>query len=124
MARFGCGTLKDYGLQHIHYSGFIGDLRRDELNSLLVDLKNLIEDLVENMQLFPVRDSCFKGKKEVGKPKKYEYKEKKEGCVSLVSSRNSLNITFMLPSVMVIVLDDELFGKNEKSRWVLGGYLA
>ena len=26
-------TLKDYGLQRIQYSGFMGDLRRDELNS-------------------------------------------------------------------------------------------
>jgi CRISPR/Cas system-associated endoribonuclease Cas2 len=56
----------------------MGDLRRDELNSLLVDLKDLIKDLVENVQLFPMRDSCLKGKREVGKPKKYEFKEKKE----------------------------------------------
>ncbi len=71
-------TLKDYGLQRIQYSGFMGDLRRDELNSLLVDLKNLIKDLVENVQLFPMCDGCLKGKKEVGKPKKYEFKEKKD----------------------------------------------
>lgn len=71
-------TLKDYGLQRIQYSGFMGDLRRDELNSLLVDLKNLINDLVENVQLFPMCNACLKGKKEVGKPKKYEYKEEKD----------------------------------------------
>lgn len=71
-------TLKDYGLQRIQYSGFMGSLRRDELNSLLVDLKNLIKDLVENVQLFPMCDSCFKGRHEVGKPKKYEFKEKKD----------------------------------------------
>ena len=71
-------TLKDYGLQRIQYSGFMGDLRRDELNSLLVDLKNLIKDLVENVQLFPMCDSCLKGKKEVGKQKKYAFKEKKD----------------------------------------------
>lgn len=71
-------TLKDYGLQRIQYSGFMGDLRRDELNSLLVDLKNLIKDLVENVQLFPMCNTCLKGKKEVGKPKKYEYKEEKD----------------------------------------------
>lgn len=51
-------TLKDYGLQRIQYSAFFGSLR-DELNSLLVDLKNLIKDLVENVQLYPVCDSCF-----------------------------------------------------------------
>jgi CRISPR-associated protein Cas2 len=71
-------TLKDYGLQRIQYSGFMGDLRRDELNSLLVDLKNLIKELIENVQLFPMCDSCLKGKKEVGKPKKHEFKEEKD----------------------------------------------
>ena len=70
--------LKDYGLQRIQYSAFIGDLRRAELNSLLVDLKNLIKDLTENVQLYPLCDTCFKGRKEVGKPKKYEFKEEKE----------------------------------------------
>jgi CRISPR-associated protein Cas2 len=71
-------TLKDYGLQRIQYSAFIGHLRRNELNSLIVDLKNLIKDLVENVQLYPVCDTCFKGRIEVGKPKKYELKEDKE----------------------------------------------
>jgi CRISPR-associated protein Cas2 len=74
-------TLKDYGLQRIQYSGFMGDLRRDELNSLLVDLRNLIKDLVENVQLFPMCDSCLRGKKEVGQPKKYEFKEEKDKFV-------------------------------------------
>jgi len=50
-------TLKDYGLQRIQYSAFIGDLRHDELNSLLVDLKNLIKDLTENVQLYPLCDT-------------------------------------------------------------------
>ena len=71
-------TLKDYGLQRIQYSAFIGGLRRDKLNSLLVDLKNLVKDLIENVQLFPVCDTCFKGRREVGKPKKYELKEAKD----------------------------------------------
>jgi len=70
-------TLKDYGLQRIQYSAFIGYLRRDKLNSLIVDLKNLIKDLVENVQLFPVCDTCFRGKREVGKPKKYRLDEGK-----------------------------------------------
>jgi CRISPR-associated protein Cas2 len=74
-------TLKDYGLQRIQYSGFMGDLRRDKLNSLLVDMKNLIKDLEENVQFFPMCDSCLKGKKMVGKPKKYEYKEGKDKIV-------------------------------------------
>ena len=52
-------TLKDYGLQRIQYSGFMGDLRRDKLNSLVVDFKNLIKDLLENLQLFPMCDICL-----------------------------------------------------------------
>lgn len=71
-------TLKDYGLHRIQYSAFIGQLRRNELNSLIVDLKKLIKDLAENVQLYPLCDTCFKGRKEVGKPKKYELKEGKE----------------------------------------------
>jgi CRISPR-associated protein Cas2 len=70
-------TLKDYGLQRIQYSAFIGSLRRDKLNSLVVDLKKLIKDLVENVQIFPVCDTCFKGRREIGKPKKYRLDEEK-----------------------------------------------
>lgn len=43
-----------------------------------MDLKNLIKDLIENLQLYPVCDTCFKGRREVGKPKKYELKEEKD----------------------------------------------
>lgn len=70
-------TLKDYGLQRIQYSAFIGSLRRDKLNSLIVDLKKLIKDLVENVQIFPVCNTCFKGRREIGKPKKYKLDEEK-----------------------------------------------
>ncbi|MEM3737101.1 MAG: CRISPR-associated endonuclease Cas2 [Candidatus Bathyarchaeia archaeon] len=70
-------TLKDYGLDRIQYSAFIGKLRRDELNSLIVDLKNLIKDLFENVQIYPLCEVCFKGRREVGKPKRYELVEEK-----------------------------------------------
>jgi CRISPR-associated protein Cas2 len=65
-------VLKDYGLKRIQYSAFIGLLRKDKLNSLIIDLKKLIKDLVENVQLYPVCDTCFKGRMEVGKRKKYQ----------------------------------------------------
>ena len=71
-------SLKDYGLQRIQYSAFIGRLRRDKLNSLIVDFKSLIKDLVENVQIYPICDRCFKGRREVGKSKKYALKEEKE----------------------------------------------
>jgi len=67
--------LKDYGLTRIQYSAFLGSLRHHELNSLLVDLRNLITDRTENVQIYPVCDGCFKGKREVGKQKRYEYDE-------------------------------------------------
>jgi len=69
--------LKDYGLTRIQYSAFLGSLRHHEINSLLADLCSLISDKVENVQIYPVCDSCFKGKREVGKQKRYEYDETK-----------------------------------------------
>ena len=70
-------SLKDYGLTRIQYSAFIGSLRRDKLRSLIVDLKKLIGDAVENVQIYPLCDSCFRGRKEIGKPKKYILVEEK-----------------------------------------------
>ncbi len=67
--------MKDYGLAHIQYSAFIGDLRRDRLNSLIVDLRRLIGDAVENVQIYPLCDSCFRGRRIIGKPKRYEVDE-------------------------------------------------
>ncbi len=68
-------TLKDYGLDHIQYSAFIGRLRRDRLNSLLVDLKRLIGDLMENVQIYPLCEVCFRGRRMIGKQKRYELDE-------------------------------------------------
>lgn len=64
-------------MQRIQYSAFIGSLKRDKLNSLIVDLKNLIKDLVENVQIYPICNTCFRGRREVGKAKRYELVEKK-----------------------------------------------
>ncbi|MEM2799380.1 MAG: CRISPR-associated endonuclease Cas2 [Candidatus Bathyarchaeia archaeon] len=68
-------TLKDYGLTHIQYSAFLGYLRRDRLNGLIVDLRRLIGDAVENVQIYPLCDSCFRGRKVIGKPKRYKVDE-------------------------------------------------
>jgi len=38
----------------------------------------LIKELIENVQLYPVCVTCFTGRREVGKPKKYELKEGKD----------------------------------------------
>lgn len=74
-------TLKDYGLTRIQYSAFIGFLRRNKLNSLIHDLKNLISDSTENVQIYPICNTCFKGRREIGKHKRYEVDEKKEKIV-------------------------------------------
>ena len=71
-------TLKDYGLTRIQYSAFIGFLRRNKLNSLIYDLKRLIGDSDENVQIYPICDTCFKGRREIGKHKKYVLEEKKD----------------------------------------------
>jgi len=70
-------SLKDYGLTRIQYSAFMGRLRRDRLNSLTVDLRNLIKDAVENVQFYPVCDQCFRGRREVGKRKRYGLAEER-----------------------------------------------
>jgi len=68
-------VLKDYGLTHIQYSAFIGELRRNRLNSLITDLARLIGDAVENAQIYPLCDLCFRGRRIIGKPKRYEVDE-------------------------------------------------
>ncbi|MCX8176074.1 MAG: CRISPR-associated endonuclease Cas2 [Candidatus Bathyarchaeota archaeon] len=73
--------LKDYGLQRIQYSAFIGSLRRDRLNSLTADLRRLIGEAVENVQIYPLCDLCFNGRREIGKPKRYELVEEKRKVV-------------------------------------------
>ena len=70
-------TLKDYGLSHIQYSAFIGSLRRSRLRSLIVDLRRLIGDAVENVQIYPLCETCFRGRLVIGKPKRYKLAEKK-----------------------------------------------
>ena len=70
-------TLKDYGLERIQYSAFMGYLRRDRLNSLVFELKKLIGDACENVQIYPLCDTCYRGMREVGKHKKYVWEEER-----------------------------------------------
>jgi CRISPR/Cas system-associated endoribonuclease Cas2 len=52
-------------------------LRRDESNSLVIDLKSIIRDLMMNVSFYPVPNTCFKGRRKVGERKKYEVAEEK-----------------------------------------------
>ena len=64
--------LKDHGLSRIQYSAFIGDLKHHELNGLIAELRALIGKAEESVQIYPVCDSCFRGRREVGKGKRYQ----------------------------------------------------
>lgn len=71
-------NLKDYGLHRIQYSAFIGSLKRNELNSLIVDLRRLIGDAVENVQIYPLCETCYRGYRMIGKPKRYDVEEREK----------------------------------------------
>ncbi|HID90695.1 TPA: CRISPR-associated endonuclease Cas2 [Candidatus Bathyarchaeota archaeon] len=58
--------LKDYGLVRIQKSAFIGRLKRSRLRSLHTDLRKLVGDRRENVQLYPLCDSCYRGRRLVG----------------------------------------------------------
>ncbi len=65
-------TLKDYGLERIQYSAFIGSLPRFKLNSLIEDLKKLIRDTpvkederVRNIQIYPIPEMSKKRRVEI-----------------------------------------------------------
>ena len=53
--------LKDFGLDRIQYSAFIGTLKRHELNSLIARIKKLLAskefkegERVRNVQIYPI----------------------------------------------------------------------
>ncbi len=71
-------TLKDYGLERVQFSGFLGFLTRNRLRSLVVDLKGLLrsygggnEGERRNIQIYPLCNSCFGGKILIGEVRKY-----------------------------------------------------
>jgi CRISPR-associated protein Cas2 len=66
--------LKDYGLERIQFSAFIGALQRHALASLHADLRKLLNDGEEtdSVLVFPVCSSCFGNRIEIGAPKEME----------------------------------------------------
>ncbi len=81
--------LKDYGLERIQYSAFIGHLKKYELNSLLEDIKKLLtstkwdeEENVRNIQLYPIPELSRKTRIEIsyqdGKMEVYRGEEVKD----------------------------------------------
>ncbi|MBS7288763.1 MAG: CRISPR-associated endonuclease Cas2 [Candidatus Freyarchaeota archaeon] len=60
-------TLKDYGLHRVQYSAFVGNLTRSKLNSLIVDLEKLFDGSNENVQIYPLCEVCFRGRRIIGR---------------------------------------------------------
>jgi len=65
-------VLKDYGLDRIQYSAFLGSLKQFELNSLITDLKNVLAEIpfddserVRNVQIYPIPEMSRKGRIEL-----------------------------------------------------------
>lgn len=65
--------LKDYGLIRVQLSGFLGELYKHKLNSLIAEL-NFMLSRVEakegdrrNVQIYPLCGSCYSGRMVVGR---------------------------------------------------------
>jgi len=68
--------LKNYGLKRIQKSAFVGNLMRNQLNSLITDLKKMIVD--DNLKIFPLCDLDYRRMISLGK----EYVEPEEEKVT------------------------------------------
>lgn len=65
------GKLEDYGLERIQYSAFLGKLKRYQLNSLIEELKEILqtkqqdENEKRNIQIYPLFKINLKAKIEI-----------------------------------------------------------
>jgi CRISPR-associated protein Cas2 len=50
---------KGYGLYRVQKSAFLGDLNRNEVDSIALECEELIED-TDSVFVFPMCDDCFK----------------------------------------------------------------
>ncbi len=71
--------LKDYGMDRIQYSAFYGELRIHGLNSLKTDLQQIINkgDETDSILIFPLCESCFRNRHELGCEKELTESEEK-----------------------------------------------
>lgn len=65
--------LKDYGLKRIQKSAFMGNLKKYRLNSMIIDLKKMIES--DRILVFPLCESDFGNLVSIGQ----EFVEPKDG---------------------------------------------
>jgi len=64
--------LKDYGLERVQYSAFLGELKRHQLKSLITDIKKILitlpfsnDERVRNVQIYPIPQYSNKNKIEI-----------------------------------------------------------
>lgn len=62
-------ACKDYGLQRIQYSAFLGDLNSTRREELLIRLRKTLSDYPGNIQLIPLCDKDVRLRKIIDIPK-------------------------------------------------------
>jgi CRISPR-associated protein Cas2 len=62
-------ACKDYGLQRIQYSAFLGDLNSVRRDELLIRLRKTLSDYAGNIQLIPLCDKDVRLRKIIDVPK-------------------------------------------------------
>ena len=69
--------LKDYGLERIQFSAFQGSLPHHSQRSLETDIRRLLNegDETDSVIFFPLCNSCFKVRREVGAKKEMKTHE-------------------------------------------------
>ena len=57
---------KGYGLYRVQKSVFLGNLNRNELDSVALECKEVIDEDTDSVYVFPMCDDCFKKIKLIG----------------------------------------------------------
>lgn len=57
---------KGYGLYRVQKSVFLGNLNRNELDSIALECKEIIDNGTDSVYIFPMCDECFKKIKLIG----------------------------------------------------------
>ncbi|MEM2856225.1 MAG: CRISPR-associated endonuclease Cas2 [Candidatus Nitrosocaldaceae archaeon] len=61
--------LEDYGLRRVQFSSFVGELQRYKLNSLIYELKSIINGRKSERKsiiVYPLCDSCYSRGVDIG----------------------------------------------------------
>jgi len=57
---------KGYGLYRVQKSVFLGNLNRNELDSIALECEEIIDEDTDSVYVFPMCDDCFKRIKLIG----------------------------------------------------------